>query len=209
MVSPSLLQQVAFAQATNAAGAIQGTVTDPSGALVASAKVSIKEPDTGFQKVLTTSSAGIYVAGTLAPGRYLVRVDAAGFSTSTRQVIVQVGESANGDIKLGLQGTVTEVKVEDTAVQVDPTSSSVEGVLNRQEIESLPLNGRNFLDMAQLQPGVQIQDGTSFDPTKNGYSSISFGGRFGRTARITLDGVDISDENVGTTTQNISEDGIQ
>jgi hypothetical protein len=209
MVFTPLLQQTASAQATNAAGAIQGTVTDPTGALVAGAKVSLKEPDTGFQKVLTTSSAGIYVAGTLAPGRYLVRVEAAGFSTTTRQIVVQVGEAANGDIKLGLQGTVTEIKVEDTAVQVDSTSSTVEGVLNRQEIEALPLNGRNFLDMAQLQPGVQIQDGTSFDPTKNGFSSISFGGRFGRTARITLDGVDISDENVGTTTQNISEDAIQ
>src|SRR6202000_1892907 len=74
---------------------------------------------------------------------------------------------------------------------------------------NLPVNGRNFLDLAQLQPGVQIQDGTNFDPTKNGFESISFGGRFGRTARITLDGLDISDENVGTTTQNVSEDAIQ
>jgi hypothetical protein len=203
------LVQVCYGQATNAAGAIQGTVTDPSGALVPGAKVTITEPSTGFQKVLTTSSAGIYLAGSLNPARYTVRVEAAGFSTSTLRIIVQVGETANGDIKLGLKGTVTEIKVVDTVVQVDTTGSTVEGVLNRQEIEALPLNGRNFLDMAQLQPGVQIQDGTSFDPTKNGYSSISFGGRFGRTARITLDGVDISDENVGTTTQNVSEDAIQ
>ena len=63
------------------------------------------------------------------------------------------------------------------------------------------MNGRNFLDLAQLEPGVQIQDGQNFDPTKAGYSSISFGGRFGRTARIEVDGVDVSDETVGTTTQ--------
>jgi hypothetical protein len=208
LITP-LLQQASYGQATNAAGAIQGTVTDPTGALVSGAKVTITEPSTGFQKVLTTSSAGIYLAGSLNPAMYTVRVEAVGFSTSTRQLIVQIGETANGDVKLGLKGTVMEIKVEDTAVQVDTSGSTVEGVLNRQEIEALPLNGRNFLDMAQLQPGVQIQDGTSFDPTKNGYSSISFGGRFGRTARITLDGVDISDENVGTTTQNVSEDAIQ
>ena len=204
-----LLQQKGYAQATSASGAIQGTVTDPTGALVPNAKVTIKEPATGYQKVLTTTSAGIYVAAGLVPGTYTVRVDATGFSASMRQVVVQVGESVNGDFKLGLKGATTEITVEESAVQVDTTGSTVEGVLNRQQIDALPLNGRNFLDMAQLQPGVQIQDGTSFDPTKNGFASISFGGRFGRTARITLDGVDISDENVGTTTQNVSEDAIQ
>lgn len=209
MVSAPAVQLAAYGQATTASGTIQGTVTDPSGAVVPGAKVTVTEPTTGFQKVLKTTSAGFYSTGALEPGKYTVRVDAAGFSTWNSEFVVQVGQAANGDMKLGLQGTVTQVTVEDTAVQVDASGSSVEGVLNREEIEALPLNGRNFLDMAQLQPGVQIQDGTSFDPTKNGYSSISFGGRFGRTARITLDGVDISDENVGTTTQNISEDAIQ
>jgi hypothetical protein len=209
LLATPLLQQICNAQATSASGAIQGTVTDPSGALVSGAKVTIREPATGYQKVLTTTSAGLYVAAGLIPGAYTVRADAAGFSSSIRQIIVQVGESANGDFKLGLKGATTEITVSETAVQVDTSGSTVEGVLNRQQIDALPLNGRNFLDMAQLQPGVQIQDGTSFDPTKNGFASISFGGRFGRTARITLDGVDISDENVGTTTQNVSEDAIQ
>ncbi len=77
------------------------------------------------------------------------------------------------------------------------------------QIASLPVNGRNFLDLAQLEPGVQIQDGANFDPTKVGYSSISFGGRFGRTARIDVDGVDVSDETVGTTTEDIPASGIQ
>src|SRR6202034_4182710 len=63
--------------------------------------------------------------------------------------------------------------------------------------------------LAQLEPGVQIQDGSNFDPTKVGYSSVSFGGRFGRTARINVDGVDISDETVGTTTEDIPASSIQ
>ncbi len=82
-------------------------------------------------------------------------------------------------------------------------------MLTTQQIENLPINGRNFLDLAQLEPGVQIQDGGNFDPTKNGFSSISFGGRFGRTARIEVDGIDISDETVGTTTQNLPASAIQ
>ena len=64
------------------------------------------------------------------------------------------------------------------------------------------------MDLAQFEPGVQIQDGGNFDPTKNGFSSISFGGRFGRSARIQVDGVDTSDENVGTTTEDIPASAI-
>ena len=85
----------------------------------------------------------------------------------------------------------------------------MQGVLNPEQSDNRPINGRNFLDLAQLEPGVQIQDGGNFDPTKNGFSSISFGGRFGRTARIEVDGIDTSDETVGTTTQNIPEGAIQ
>ena len=81
--------------------------------------------------------------------------------------------------------------------------ATIQGVVTSDQIENLPINGRNFLDLAQLEPGVQIQDGGNFDPTKKGYSSISFGGRFGRTARVEVDGLDISDETVGTTTQNL------
>ncbi len=86
---------------------------------------------------------------------------------------------------------------------VNTEQATVQGILTEQQIENLPINGRNFLDLAQLEPGVQIQDGGTFDPTKNGFSSVSFGGRFGRTARIEVDGLDISDETVGTTTMNI------
>src|SRR4029077_9242963 len=87
--------------------------------------------------------------------------------------------------------------------------ATIQGVLTTQQIENLPVNGRNFLDLAQLEPGVQIQDGNNFDPTKVGFSSISFGGRFGRTARIEVDGVDISDETVGTTTTGVPASALQ
>jgi hypothetical protein len=69
-------------------------------------------------------------------------------------------------------------------LQVNTIQATVQGVFTFNQIAHLPLNGRNFLDLAQLEPGIQIQDGQNFDPTKGGYSSISFDGRFGRTARI-------------------------
>ena len=101
------------------------------------------------------------------------------------------------------------VEVQENQVAVNTEQSTIQGVLTAEQIDTLPINGRNFLDLAQLEPGVQIQDGGNFDPTKNGFSSISFGGRFGRTARIEVDGLDISDETVSTTTQNIPASSIQ
>jgi len=203
------LPKSGYAQVTNATGTIQGTVTDPSGAVLPDVQVTITQPSTGSKKVIQTNGSGFYSAGSMLPGTYRIRVEAPGFSPTEMQVEVQVGNATNGDIKLGLGGASTQIEVQASTVQVDTTQTQIQGVLNQQQIQSLPLNGRNFLDLAQLQPGVQIQDGTNFDPTKNGFSSISFGGRFGRTARIELDGLDISDENVGTTTQNISADAIE
>ena len=122
---------------------------------------------------------------------------------------MQVGVTSTGNIKLHVGQAAQVVEVQSSEVTVNTEQATVQGVLTTEQIENLPINGRNFLDLAQLEPGVQIQDGGNFDPTKNGFSSISFGGRFGRTARIEVDGLDISDETVGTTTQNVPEGAIQ
>ncbi|HTU48239.1 MAG TPA: carboxypeptidase regulatory-like domain-containing protein [Bryobacteraceae bacterium] len=199
----------AFAQTTVATGSISGVVTDPSGAAVVGAKVTITNLANGQSTGFTANSDGIYNSGGLIPGEYQVTVEQPGFSTVKLKVTVQVGVTANGNVKLTIGQASQIVEVTTSAVAVNPDQATVQGVLTAQQIDELPINGRNFLDLAQLEPGVQIQDGTNFDPTKVGYSSISFGGRFGRTARIAVDGVDISDETVGTTTEDIPSSGIQ
>jgi Carboxypeptidase regulatory-like domain len=198
-----------LAQTTISTGSIQGVVTDPSGAVVSGAKISINNKATGRVITTTTTSAGAYASGALIPGDYTLRVEAPGFSTSELAVIVQVGVTSTGNIKLHVGQAAQVVEVQSNEVAVNTEQATVQGVLTTEQIENLPINGRNFLDLAQLEPGVQIQDGGNFDPTKNGFSSISFGGRFGRTARIEVDGLDISDETVGTTTQNVPEGAIQ
>jgi hypothetical protein len=199
---------LASAQTTVATGSITGTVTDASGAVVAGAKITITGP-TGQTINATTSGQGAYSTGSLVPGVYKVRVEAKGFKTAQLPLDVKVDNTANGSVKLELGAESTVVEVQANEVQVNTEQATVQGVLTASQIESLPVNGRNFLDLAQLEPGVQIQDGENFDPTKVGYSSISFGGRFGRTARINVDGVDVSDETVGTTTEDIPASGIQ
>src|SRR6202521_767871 len=198
-----------YAQTTISTGSVQGTVTDQSGALVAGAKVTITNKSTRRVINVATTSAGAYASGALTPGDYTVRVEAKGFKTSELGVVVQVNTTASANLKLALGESSQVIEVQASALAVNTEQATVQGVLTAQQIENLPINGRNFLGLAQLEPGVQIQDGGTFDPTKNGFSSVSFGGRFGRTARIEVDGVDISDENVGTTTQNLPMGAIQ
>ena len=206
--STLLLCSVAFAQTSVSNGSVSGTVTDATGAVVPNAKVTMTGP-TGQTVHATTSGAGTYSSGGLVPGTYSVRAEAKGFRTMQMSVDVQVNNTANGNITLEIGQESTVVEVQASTVQINTEQAEVQGVLTAQQIENLPVNGRNFLDLAQLEPGVQIQDGENFDPTKVGYSSISFGGRFGRSARIDVDGVDISDETVGTTTEDIPASGIQ
>ncbi|HEY6339831.1 MAG TPA: carboxypeptidase regulatory-like domain-containing protein [Candidatus Sulfotelmatobacter sp.] len=198
-----------LAQTTISTGSIQGVVMDPTGAVVDGAKISISNKATGRVITTTTTSAGAYASGALTPGNYTLRAEAPGFSTAQLALTVQVGVTSTGNIKLVVGKAAQVLDVQSNEVAVNTEQATVQGVLTADQIENLPINGRNFLDLAQLEPGVQIQDGGNFDPTKNGFSSISFGGRFGRTARIEVDGLDISDETVGTTTQNVPEGAIQ
>ncbi len=198
----------AGAQSTVATGSIQGTVTDQNGAVVPNASITITNKATGQSSKISSGGSGSYASGALIPGDYEVRIEAKGFRTQVLTIPVQVGNIATGSAKLTVGTSNEVVEVTSSAVTINTEQATVQGVLSTEQIENLPINGRNFLDLAQLEPGVQIQDGGNFDPTKNGFSSISFGGRFGRTARIEVDGIDISDETVGTTTQNLPASSI-
>src|SRR5467141_2645878 len=197
-----------WAQSTVSSGNIVGTVTDPSGAILSGTRVTITNTATGQTIELSSNSAGAYNSGPLTPGQYKVQVAARGFSTVSTVTTVQVGNTATVNARMQLGQESTTIEVQASSVGVNTEQAEVQGVLTSGQIENLPVNGRNFLDLAQLEPGVQIQDGQDFDPTKAGYSSISFGGRFGRTARIEVDGVDVSDETVGTSTADIPASAI-
>jgi hypothetical protein len=199
----------AFSQTTVSTGGIQGTVTDPSGALISGAKVSLSNVTTGEIASVNTNSSGAYTFAFLKPGDFVVTVEAKGFKTTRMSLVVKVDTTVNGGAKLVIGNDSESVDVLASDLQVNTTQAIVQGVLTSGQIADLPMNGRNFLDLAQLEPGIQMQDGTNVDPTKGGYSSISFGGRWGRTARIEVDGADVSDETVGTTTADIPSSAIQ
>jgi hypothetical protein len=197
-----------FAQTTVGTGSIVGTVSDPSSAVVGGANVTITGVATGQVISFTTNLSGLFNSGALIPGDYKVLVSTKGFSSAEAAVTVLVGNTATVNVKLQIGQETQVIEVQDSEVRVNTEQPTVQGVLNTGQIENLPVNGRNFLDLAQLEPGVQIQDGADLGG-KDGFSSISFGGRFGRDARIEVDGVDVSDEIIGSTTTNIPASGIQ
>lgn len=192
-------------------GSISGVVTDPNGAIVNGATVTAVSLATGTSRVATTNDQGFFLIPTLQAGDYKLTVESRGFANFTiGRVVVEVGQTARVEASVKITGTAESVQISgaETAT-VDTQQATVGGVVNTRQIEQLPLNGRNYLELARLQPGVEIQEGRSFDPTKSRYTGISIGSRNGREARITIDGVDAVDEHVGTTTINFSQEGIQ
>src|SRR5262249_28555419 len=191
-------------------GNISGTVRDPSGAVIGGAQVTATSAGTAATRITTTNDEGYFLLSTLQTGEDKLQARPAGFADATlERGVVEVGQTARVQIALALGATTTEIQVGTEAIAVDTERSTLGGVINTRQIDQLPLNGRNYLELARLQPGVEIQEGRAFDPTKSRYTGVSIGSRSGREARITIDGVDAVDEHVGTTTLNISQDSIQ
>jgi len=200
------------AMAQHIRGALEGTVNDPNGAVLSGARVIVKNNATGAEVTTTANDRGYFNVQNLEAGTYVVTVQQSGFNKYVaKDVNVKVGAVTPLAVTLqvGAQEQTVEVTATSTEAVVDTSRSTVDGVVTAKTIENLPLNGRNFLDLAQLEPGVQVRDGGDFDPTKNQMVGVSVGGRMGRSTRIQVDGVDITDENVGTTTTNISNESIQ
>jgi hypothetical protein len=193
-------------------GALEGTVKDQNGAVVQGAEVKVKNSSTGRESSLTTDDDGRFNAQNMEPGTYTVVIQKQGFRRyEATDVTVKVGSVTSLQVALdvGQAQEVVNVISNTGDATVDTTRPTVDGVVTPRQIENLPLNGRNFLDLAQQEPGVQVRDGGDFDPTKNQMVGVSVGGRSGRSTRIQVDGVDITDETVGTTTTNISNETIQ
>ncbi len=144
-------------------GTIRGVVTDTSGAIVPGATVTVTDVQRGTKRTLVTNDAGVYVAPDLVPSTYAIQVSAKGFATVE-----------HGDIELGVAqdlsvnfiikpGTATQtVVVTGGAPLLNTTNATLGGTLSNQTINNLPLNGRNFLNLLTLRPGVLIYPGGGF-----------------------------------------------
>ncbi|HWP44339.1 MAG TPA: TonB-dependent receptor, partial [Blastocatellia bacterium] len=188
-------------------GSIRGVVSDPQGAVIPRAVVTVTNKATGASRKVDTGDDGIYLVSTLLPGEYEVKVEAQGFATLVISTTVEVGKTSPGDAQLRVGAANEIVDVVSEAPVIDKTNYKIDGVISRQKIDSLPLNGRNFLQLALLEPGVSVS--VSTPGNANNLFNVSFGGSSAANTRITVDGGSVLDFVTGGAAQNFSTETIQ
>ena len=153
----TLLAGTAVAQRTNAS--IRGTVTDTTGGVLPGATVTVNNEETGLTRATVTNSDGIYAVGQLPVGRYKVDVELNGFKTASRtSVLLRVADDYSIDFQLATGAISETVTVEASSTPVRVLGGDVSGVVTGEQVRELPLNGRNFLQLATLMPGVSAPD---------------------------------------------------
>jgi hypothetical protein len=162
---------------------ILGTVSDPTGAIVVGASVTITQPATGFTRTVTTSAEGAYEVRYLLPGEYNVEVKASGFRGERRTAIVlQIGQQARINFALQLGQLIDAVEVVAETPLMQTENAALGEVISQERIINLPLNGRRFLDLAALTPGVTVRTSAQF-------SILKANGTRDTTMALSFDGV--------------------
>lgn len=198
-----------FAQQA-ATATLTGTIINANNGFVGGVTVTVTHEATGLERETTTNEDGFYVFSNLPPGNYKVRFKMHGAPTEVERtgVSLQVGQTVtlNVPVQIFMTDPVT-VDVREYRPLIDSNTSLIDSVIDSREVESLPLNGRNFLELALLVPGNA--PAPNFDPTKTNTVVISSAGQLGRGGNVIVDGVDTNDDVVGGSIQNISQEAIR
>ncbi len=183
-----------FAQQTT--GTVTGRVLDQQGSAVPGATVTAKSPSTGFTRTEASDAAGLYRLSALPVGIYEVTAELSGFKTvSKKDVEVNVGQSVAIDFPMQVAALAETITVTGATPLIQTTSSSVGAIIDVKIIESLPLNGRQFANLAATIPGVGLAFHT--DPTKSTQYAPQINGGNGRNVNYQIDGGDNNDDTVG------------
>jgi hypothetical protein len=196
----------AFAQGTT--GTVSGRVVDQQGSAVPGATVTAKSAATGFSRSEVSDAEGVYRLSALPVGIYDVTTELPGFATvAKREVQVNVGQTQTIDFQMKVASLAETVNVIGATPLIETTASSVGGIVDPKTIESLPLNGRQFANLASTIPGVGL--GFHSDPTKSTQYSPQIAGGNGRNLNYQIDGGDNNDDTVGGLLQLFPLEAIQ
>ncbi len=190
-------------------GIITGTIADESGALIPNATIIITNKATSAARTVTANTEGLFSAPALPAGLYEVRAEVPGFKTMLREATVVVGSTTTVNLQMQLGGTKDVVTVEAATAQVNYENHTIEGVIERSTIQELPLNGRSFMQLASLEPGVTITPGSTAQ--FNTLFTVSILGAGNHTV-FTVDGGNISDNidtSGGISSMNFSQENVQ
>ena len=182
-----LVSVAAFAQLSSQ---ITGTISDPSGAVVTTANVTVANEKTGIKWEAKTNGAGIYTVPLLQPGAYRIEVQAPGFRTMSRAGIqLQVAQTAQLDFALEIGNAAQSVTVSDTAPLLDASSSAIGGLVTPEKVENLPMLGRNSNALVTLVPGVRATRQTTVNPVlESHYQFFSINGSRPNQSQFMFDG---------------------
>jgi len=199
------------AQAQTTQGGIFGTIRDEKGAYIAGAKVTVTSPSTGLQRETKTADNGIFRILALPTGSYELKAEAAGFAVSTSPGI-QIGVDQVRDVEIVMHvGARTEtVEVQSEAALTQTETSKLGEIIDNQKVEDLPLNGRDFAQLARLSPGVASSGGGGGQQGgEGGVSGYSSNGQRSTSNNFMVDGIDNNDYFGGAAAQIPSIDSIQ
>jgi len=202
-----------FPQAQVSSGDLAGSISDSKGAAIGAAKITASDADRGIARSATSGDDGEYRIALLPPGTYTVRVEAKGFTTKVIQgATIQVGETLRLNVPLEVGAVSTEITVQAAPPVIDTERTQQANILEKQRIDNLPINRRNYLDFALLAPGVvetnDLVDSTDYRVVQTPQSGLSFGGSNGRGNNFTIDGVE-NYLNSGGVRSSISQEAVQ
>src|SRR6202171_437267 len=182
-----------------AGGTISGTVTDSSGRVINNVQITITNVATGITRDLTTNDEGLYSAPHLLPGTYEAKFSAKGFNTEARKGIdLTVGASVGLDQTMRVGSVAVTVVVRSEVPAVHLAASDLSAVVNATTVRELPLNGRSWTDLAQLQPGVnaihtQAATNTSDRASRGGGTALTISGARPTSNNYRLNGISLND----------------
>src|SRR5882672_6141346 len=188
-------------------GNITGTVYDESGAVIPAITVTIANKETGLTRTATTNAEGVFSISSLPAGTYEVKAEVPGFRTVVREATIAVGGLTTADLHLQIGASKDIVTVEGVTPQIEYERHTIDGVVTRQQIQNLPLNGRSFLQLAMLEPGVSVSSNSQGQ--YNRAFDVSILGADSNLTRITVDGASVRDSVTGGTHQNFSQEIVQ
>ena len=207
------ITSLACAQGVGASGELKGTVTDPSGAIVAGANVTITDVARGIKRSASTDATGEFRVPGLAPATYSVSVNKSGFQPEiAKAVVVTIGQTTTVDFKMKLSKVSEQIEVTAEAPVVETDKAHQAEVISQQYIQDLPINRRDYLTFTLLAPAVsdstRMASDQDFRVKQTPQSGLSFYGSNGRGNSVTVDGGEANDD-AGGVRLNLGQDAVQ
>ena len=191
---------------------IVGVVSDSSGAVIVGATVTVVSTATGLTRTTKTGTDGAYTIANTPPGPYKVTVSQAGFADQESQIALLTGTSPNLNFTLSPAGSKQNVTVQGLSPEIETNTATLHTTVTPQQVDDLPINGRDFSTLAALVPGATTGNqavGKNYDPTKSNVPAISINGQSGRNLYMTIDGGDNTDIFMGGQNITLSLEAVQ